>query len=277
MPASWRHRYSGKVMNEMGRFKQAVALTERPKTIIPDQSWSRKVQRMEPISETVRCREFEDNLLEEDSETGGKWEQHVQHKYLRNTAGVKPDEVIRPGHILQLETAKYCRRQLDEDYPSVFDDESEYSDDQYEGENVFILDTDDYMEFSIGYHDGRSDNDSAVSHKMSEAHSNTYQVDKNGSQGTSLSVSSSLVDALTDDLDAEREQLAAALAEFPTCIVRTKLLTSIDDEHHGLLAMIHDGAWSPISRDSLTTRVRQWIADFSSECPNTYAAHSQFL
>lgn len=261
----------------MGRFKKAVALTERQSTVIPDQSWSQKFRKMESISETVRCREFEDNLFEEDSETGGKWEQHVQHRYQRNIAGVEPAEVIRPGHTLQIETAKYGRSQLDEEYPCVFDNENESSDDQYEGINVFMLDDDDYLEFPIGYNDDRSENDSAVSHKMSEAHSNAYQVDKNGSPGTIPSKSSSLVDVLADNLDTEQEQLAAVFAEFPTCINRSKLLTSIDSEHYGLLAVIHDGAWSPVSLNSLTTRVRQWIADFTSKCPATYATHSHSL
>lgn len=261
----------------MGKFKNAVTLTERKKTIIPHQSWFRKFHQMQRISETVRCRKFEDELLEEDCETGGKWEQHVQHKYQRNIAGVEPAEVIRPGQTLQIEIAKYCRRQLDEEYPSVFDDDSESSGDQCEGENVLILDVDDDAEFPIGYDNGRSGiNQSAVSDNVSEAHFDAYQLDGNSSLDTSFSTSSSLVDAVPDIPDAEQEQIAAVFTDFPTCINRIKLLPSIDDEHYGLLAIIHDGAWSPINCRSLNTRVRQWIADFTSECPHTFATSSHF-
>lgn len=256
----------------MGKFKNAVTFTEREKTILPHQSWFQKFHQMERISETVRCREFEDELLEEDSETGGKWEQHVKHKYQRNTAGVEPAEVIRPGHTLQIEIAKYCRRQLDEEYPSVFEDDNESSGDQFGGENVLILDIDDDAEFPLGYDDGRSGIDqSAVSDNVSEAHFDAYQLDENSCLDTSFSTSSSVDDVVSDNLDAEQEQLAAVFTDFPTCINRIKLLTSIDDEHYGLLAIIHDGAWSPINCRSLSTRVRQWIADFTSECPHTFA------
>lgn len=260
----------------MGKFKKAVTLTERKKTIIPCQSWFQKFHQMERISETVRCREFGDDLLEEDSETGGKWEQHVKHKYQRNIAGVEPAEVIRPGHTLQIEIANYCRRQLDEGYRSVLDDDNESSGDQSEGENVLILDVNNDAEFPIGDDGGRSGIDqSAVSDNVSEAQCNAYQVDENSSLDTSFSTSSSLDDAVSDTLDAEREQLAAVFTDFPACINRMKLLTSIDDEHYGLLAIIHDGAWSPINCRSLNTRVRQWIADFTSECLHTFSTSSR--
>lgn len=256
----------------MGKFKNAVTATERKKTIIPHQCWFQKFHQMDRISETVRCREFADELLEEDCETGGKWEQHVEHKYQRNVAGVEPAEVIRPGHTLQVEIAKYCRKQLDEEYPSVFDDDNESPGDHYEEENALILDIEDHAEFPIGYGDGRPGIDqSAVSDNVSEAHFDAYQLDENSSPDTSFLTSSSLDDCISDNLDAEQKQLAAVFADFPTCIYRIKLLTSIDDEHYGLLAIIHDGAWSPINCRKLTTRVRQWIADFTSECPHIFA------
>lgn len=117
-------------MTDMQRFRRAVSLTERDETAIRDQSWFQRIHQMDSISETIRCPISEDEFLEEDCQAGGKWEQYVEDSVQQNTAGVKPVEVIRPGQALQIEIAKYFRGQLREEYPPVFDDGNESSDDE---------------------------------------------------------------------------------------------------------------------------------------------------
>lgn len=139
MPPSWRQQYSQKTVTDMERFKRGVALTQRATTGTPDQSWLHKFCQLEPISETVDCRISGDELLEEDCQEGGRWEQHIEEDFRRKTAGVTPAEVTRPGHALQIEIAKYLRGQLREDFPPVFDDDDDSSDDEDEPDSSSVL------------------------------------------------------------------------------------------------------------------------------------------
>ncbi|KAJ4394639.1 hypothetical protein N0V93_003858 [Gnomoniopsis smithogilvyi] len=253
MPPSWRQRYGQKTMTDMEKLRRAVACTGRDEAGIPEQSWSGKVRQMDSILETIVCRVSGDELLETDCQMGGKWELHVEDEYRQNTAGVYPAEVIRPGHTLQIEIAKYFRGQLHEDYPPVFDDDSEDTDVEGEaGSNFPSSDKDS----------GAEANDQAP-FDAPETLSNARQLKGDTFQHGSPSSSSSEACVVADDLDAEQDRLAAVFADFPTCINMTKHLSGIDDEHYGLLAIIQDAAWSQISGESLTARVRQWIADFT--------------
>lgn len=287
----------------MARFKRAVDLTEREVIKRPDQSWIHRIRQMERISETIRCSRTGDELLEDDCQAGGKWEQHAEDEYRRFLKGDGPAEVIRPGHALQIEVAKYFRAQLDEDYPSVFDDE-ESSDSENEATSTSVPDGgNDHMNdkggssdsfnlsedsgaegndcsgFSDGSVDGQTQpNQFAAPEDASKAQPSAPQTNGEICQDASSSTSSSEAGAVADDLDDEKEQLAAVFADFPTCIDKTKHIVDMEDEQYGLLAMAQDPAWLYVGNEKLTTRVRDWIADFTCEyaacCPANLCTQS---
>lgn len=313
MPPSWRERYGQRALDEMDQFRRAVALTERgePQSL-RSQSWSYKVHKMKRISENIDCKHGDD-LLEEDGEAGGRWEQHVDDEHRLSTAGIEPVEVIHPGRVLQLEIAKYHREELYEKHPAVFYDSSDESSDEEDaargGPVLACADghegkddsTSDYSDPSN--HSGISRNkeggfindvkdrasgivctndttgglprtvQSVAPDNAPETQADAHRLNLDDPQDGSPSTSSSETGAVPEDLDAEKERLAAVFSDFPTCINRTQHLTDIEDKHYGLSVVARDPAWLYIDNKSLTRRVREWIADFISKSSPCFPAH----
>lgn len=261
---------------------------------------------MERIPEIINCSGSRDELLEEDCHAGGRWEQHIKGEYLRNTAGVEPAEVIRPGHGLQIEIAQYHRGQLHEDFPATFNSSDDYDSSDNEGKlrGHSVLsdrtarednngssnksgssgnsgadrDYNDGLAFDLVDYPARSGRNanntfggqsqtdqSTASYVVTETRTIAYQPNVEGFENTSPSNSFSEPGTVVDDLDANEERFPAVFAEFPACISKTSQVFNVDGEQYGLSALTKDDVWLHIRNESLTTEVREWIADFTSE------------
>lgn len=238
---------------------------------------NRRLETMETLPEKVDWLDKKEPepilsaLEEKDTAEGGLWEAclAVDHEYRRQKDGVLPPFFVSLSreHRARLDALGYP---VDAPWTQPFSDDEDDGDVQcsildhplaniFNGDGLVNVNSNAN---GISNDDGDITQDGRNKENENGGASSWWGTTDRDDDTDTVCDSSSDEEAMTEE--EENGHISQLFQDFPTCITK-KVRVLEQDRDHGI-SSVTSGFWNEIQFDKIPLRIREWIADFTSEC-----------